>query len=88
MKLSFTAPHRLCRRTWTRFTFSESSVRPIVPAECLQLARLILDNLAPGHTGVDVSDEWSDDDLADVVAFSARHASQSTAESGAGNKAR
>jgi hypothetical protein len=66
----------------------ESSVRPMVPADRLQLARLILDDLAPSDTGVDVSDEWSDDDLADVVAFSARHASQPTAEPGAGDETR
>jgi hypothetical protein len=62
----------------------ESSVMPMAPAERLQLARLILDDLAPRDTGVDVSDEWSDDDLADAVAFSARHASQP----GAGDETR
>jgi hypothetical protein len=44
----------------------ESHVRPMVPAERLQLARLILDELAPFETAVAVIDEWSDDDLADV----------------------
>jgi hypothetical protein len=47
-------------------------VRPMQPAERLQLARLILDDLAPSDTAVDHKDEWSDDDLADVAAYSVR----------------
>ena len=43
-------------------------VRPMVPAERLQLARLILDDLAPSEDSIDVSDKWRDDDLADVAA--------------------
>jgi hypothetical protein len=66
----------------------ESRVRPMVPAERLQLARLILDDLAPSDTGIDVSDEWGDDDLAEVAAYSAQHAGQPAAESGAGNEPR
>jgi hypothetical protein len=66
----------------------ESSVRPMVPAERLQLARLILDDLAPADSAVDVSDEWGDDDLADAAAYSAQQAGQPTAESGAGNEQR
>jgi hypothetical protein len=66
----------------------ESRVRPMVPAERLQLARLILDDLAPSGTPLDVSDEWSDDDLADVAAFSAQHGGPATAEPGAGNESR
>ncbi len=46
----------------------DTRVRPMVPAERLQLARLILDDLAPSDKPVDVSDEWRDDDLADVAA--------------------
>jgi hypothetical protein len=57
----------------------ETRVKPMVPAERLQLARLILDDLAPGDAPIDVNDEWSDDDLADVAAFSARHAGRPTA---------
>lgn len=56
----------------------ESRVRPMVPAERLQSARLILDDLAVSNTAVDSSDEWSDDDLADVAAYSERHGSQPT----------
>ena len=49
-----------------------SSVKTMVPAERLQLARLILNDLAPSDAAVDISDEWSDDDLPDVTAYSAR----------------
>jgi hypothetical protein len=64
----------------------ETRVRPMVPAERLQLARLILDDLAPSDTAVDVSDQWDDDDLADLASYSAQHAGQPT--SGAGNEKR
>jgi len=66
----------------------ESCVRPMVPAERLQLARLILDDLASSGSEVDVSDEWADDDLADLAAYSVQHAGQPTAEAGAGNEKR
>jgi hypothetical protein len=60
----------------------DGRIRPMVPAERLQLARMILDDLAPSETAVDVSDKWADDDLSDIAAHSARHAS------GAGDEAR
>ena len=63
----------------------ETRVRPMGPAERLQLARLILDDLAPSEGAVDVSDEWTDDDLADVAAHSARHAARPNADAG-GNR--
>jgi hypothetical protein len=53
----------------------ETSVRPMVPAERLQLARLILDDLAVAEGAVDVSDEWTDDDVAELSVFSAKHGS-------------
>lgn len=65
-----------------------TSVRPMAPAERLQLARLILDNLAPTETAVDVSDEWNADDVAEVTAYSAEHAGRLTADEGAGNESR
>jgi mRNA interferase MazF len=65
-----------------------TQVRPMLPAERLQLARLILDDLAPGEQPVDISDEWTDDDLADASAASARQADRSTKGNGAGNEAR
>jgi hypothetical protein len=51
----------------------DNRVRPMVPAERLQLAKLILDDLATSDQAVDVSDEWSEDDLAELAAHSARH---------------
>jgi hypothetical protein len=42
-------------------------VRPVVPAERLQLARLILDDLATTETSMDVRDEWGDNDLAEAA---------------------
>jgi hypothetical protein len=41
----------------------DTRVRPMLPAERLQLARLILDDLAPADEAVDVSDKWRDDNL-------------------------
>jgi hypothetical protein len=58
----------------------DGRIRPMVPAERLQLARLFLDGLAPSQTAVDVSDDWGDDDLSDVAAFSTRHAAASGAD--------
>jgi hypothetical protein len=46
----------------------DARIRPMVPAERLQLARLILDDLAPSEDAADVSDKRRDDDLADVAA--------------------
>jgi len=53
-------------------------VRSMPPAERLQLARLIIDDLASSDKPVDVSDDWSDDDLADLTAYSAQHATRSS----------
>ena len=66
----------------------DSCVKPMPPVERLQLARLILDDLAPSDPAVDVSDEWGDDDLADVAAFSARHAGRPTPEARADDEPR
>jgi hypothetical protein len=52
----------------------ETRVRPMNPAERLELARLILDDLARSESPIDTSDEWSDDDLAEVSVYSAQHA--------------
>ena len=69
----------------------DSRVRPMVPAERLQLARLILDDLAPlapSDEAIDVSDDWTDDDTADLAAYSTRHAAQPTAEHGTADEPR
>jgi len=44
------------------------------PAERLQLARLIIDDLAASEKPLDVSDDWSEDDLAELTAFSVQAA--------------
>ena len=57
----------------------ETRVRTMGPAERLQLARLILDDLARSENPVDISDEWGDDDLGDLATYSAEHADQPSA---------
>jgi hypothetical protein len=57
----------------------EASIRTLPAVERLRLASLILDDLAAAtRDGVDLSDEWSDDDVADLAAFSVKHADSST----------
>ena len=51
-------------------------VRPMVPAERLQLARLNLDDLTRSESDVDVSDGCGEDDPSEVAAYSAQHANQ------------
>jgi hypothetical protein len=63
-------------------------VRPMLPAEGLQLVRLILDDLAATEQPVDISDEWTDDDLADAASASARQADRSMKGNGAGDESR
>jgi len=65
-----------------------TSVRPMLPAERLQLARLILDDLVETDKAADISDEWTDDDLAAAAAASARHAGQSMKGNGAHDESR
>ena len=56
----------------------DTRVKPMPPAERLQLARLIIDDLASSEKPLDVSDDWSDDDLADLTAYSAQNATKSS----------
>lgn len=52
-----------------------SRVRPLTPADRLRLASMILGDLTVEPAAViDASDAWSDDDLADLSAWSAHHA--------------
>ena len=62
----------------------ETRVRPMVPAERLQLARLILDELARSENPLDISDEWGEDDLAEVAVYSAQQADRSGADDDGG----
>ena len=58
--------------------FYESVKRELAPGEQLRLARLILDELAePGALALEYSDQWTDDDLRDIAAFSAGSLSES-----------
>lgn len=51
------------------------NVRPLSPVERLRVAALILDELTQIKTsGVDVSNEWSEEDIRDLTAFSLSHA--------------
>lgn len=49
----------------------EIRIKPLAPNERLELARLILDDLSASAMPMDVNDEWSDEDMADVARFSA-----------------
>jgi hypothetical protein len=66
----------------------DARVRPMGPAERLQLARLILDDLARSEGAIDISQEWGDDDLAEAAAYSAEYGDQLTGDAGAGNESR
>lgn len=53
----------------------ETTIRPLSAVERLRLASLILDDLAAASgAGLDIRDEWSDDDIADLAAYSLKHA--------------
>jgi hypothetical protein len=56
----------------------ETTIRKLSPAERLRLASFILDDLAASQgDGLDMSDEWSDQDIADLTAFSLKYADRS-----------
>jgi hypothetical protein len=56
----------------------ETSIRPLPPMERLRLASLILDELAATNgAGLDIRDDWSDEDIADLTALSLKHAAVS-----------
>jgi hypothetical protein len=59
----------------------EKSIRQLSPIERLRLASLILDDLAASAEARDVSDEWTDADLADLSAFASRLTDASEKES-------
>ena len=53
----------------------DSIIRQLVPMERLRLATIILDDLtATGDEGLNMRDDWSDEDIADVARFSMSHA--------------
>ncbi len=56
----------------------ESTIRRLPAMDRLRIASLILDDLtASGGRDLDVSDEWSDQDIADLNAASLKYAAQS-----------
>jgi hypothetical protein len=55
-----------------------STIRKLSPIERLRLATMILDELTASQgEGLDISDEWSDEDIRDMTAFSMKHAEAS-----------
>jgi hypothetical protein len=54
-------------------------VKPLPPSEQLRLATMILNGIPP-RSVVDYSDEWSEQDIADLTAHSLRYAAASFGE--------
>lgn len=52
----------------------DTSIRKLPAGERLRLASLILDDLAASATGLDIRDEWTDQDVADLATYSLKHA--------------
>ena len=54
----------------------DKSIKPLPVVDRLRLAAMILDDLAAtSGAGLDVRDDWSDEDIADLTAYSLKHAS-------------
>jgi hypothetical protein len=53
--------------------------KPLPPSEQLRLATMILNGIPP-RAVVDYSDEWSEEDIADLTAHSLRYAAASFGE--------
>jgi hypothetical protein len=59
----------------------QSSVKNLPPSERLRLAALILQELAQANTTlVEHGDDWSEEDVRDMLAYSAGHAANSYPE--------
>lgn len=55
----------------------DQDIRQLPPLERLRLATLILDELtAANGAGLDISDKWSSQDITDLSAFAAAHATR------------
>ena len=61
------------------------TVRPLPTQERLQLAALILTELAQSPATVDYDDAWSDEDQADLTAFSMSYAAKQCEEPALGS---
>ena len=58
-----------------------TTIATMPPSERLRLARLILDGLSDSTLeALNYSDEWSEEDMRDVAAYSARCAAESFGE--------
>jgi hypothetical protein len=56
----------------------ENSIRQLPAMDRLRLASLILDDLAASDgTELDIREDWSEEDAADLIAFSLKHAGNS-----------
>jgi hypothetical protein len=54
----------------------DKSIKALPAVDRLRLAAMILDDLAATTgAGLDVRDDWSDEDVADLTAYSLKHAS-------------
>jgi len=59
----------------------ESEILVLAPSERLRLATLILEGLTESSAAtMDFSDHWTEEDIQDVVAYSAQHAGESLGE--------
>jgi hypothetical protein len=59
----------------------ENTIRHLSAVERLRLASLILDELAASKgEGLDIREEWSEEDVADLAKFSVKRASSSVGE--------
>ena len=53
----------------------DKSIKPLPAVDRLRLAAMILDDLAAtSGAGLDVRDDWSDEDIADLTSYSLKHA--------------
>jgi len=53
----------------------DKAIRQLPAVDRLRLAAMILDELAAtSGAGLDVRDDWSEDDIADLTAYSLKHA--------------
>jgi hypothetical protein len=54
-------------------------VKPLPPSERLKLATMILNDIPP-QSVIDYSEEWSEEDMSDLTAYSMRYAAESFGE--------
>jgi hypothetical protein len=53
----------------------DKAIKPLPAVDRLRLAKMILDDLAVSSgAGLDVRDDWSDEDIADLASYSLKQA--------------